>query len=150
MSPSSANIPSPPKAPQAALRERLAQLAAALLETRGRVVRSFDRELASLRSWMDSLDQFDPTVGLKVIHEPSPASSVAMFEQLISDPPSPAAHNIVPFSLPTFMESREAAVEEQPLDPAFASATIDELNEALSAAFQHVAHKRPADERRSA
>jgi hypothetical protein len=139
MSSSFAIAPTQPKATQALLRERLSQLEAALLEARGRVMLSFDRELASLRGWMDSLEHFDPTVGLQSVPETVSAPSSASLELLMAEPPKLAASNILPFTTSAFFGDPDPLVEEPPLDPALASATLDELNAALTAAFQHMA-----------
>jgi hypothetical protein len=147
MSLSFAISPSPTKTSQALFRERLAQLEAKLLEVRGRVLLSFDRELASLRGWMDSLEHFDPTVKLQTLHEPMQAQLEPSFEELIATPPSIAPCNIVPFTMPG--ASLDAVIEEEPLDPALANATVDELNAALAAAFRHMAQE-PRQESRSA
>ena len=139
MSPSFAITPSQPKASQALLRERLARLEATLLEARGRVMLSFDRELASLRGWMDSLEHFDPTIGLQALNEPVAAPLGASLEELIAEPPHPMASNILPFSMLEFSDHSDAILEEQPLDPILASATLEELNAALTEAFEHMA-----------
>jgi hypothetical protein len=139
MSPSFAIAPSKPEATQALLRERLSQLEAALLEARGRVMLSFDRELASLRGWMDSLEHFDPMVGLQPLPESGSGLVGGSLESLMAEPPKPAASNILPFTTSAFLGDTEKVVEEPPLDPALASATLDELNAALTAAFQHMA-----------
>ena len=127
---------------QALLRERLAQLEAALLEARGRVMLSFDRELASLRGWMDSLDHLDPVGGLHSVPiAPAPvASPSSALEELVADAPQPAGNNIVPFSMLDFPETG-GVIEEPPVDPGLASATLDELNAALAAAFKQVSEK---------
>jgi hypothetical protein len=146
--PSSSVIsPTPPKTSQAPFREQLAQLEATLLEARGRVLLSFDRELASLRGWMDALQQFDPTVGMQTVQELVHAPLEPSFEELIAEPPYVAPCNIVPFRAPG--SSPETLIEEEPLDPALANATIDELNAALAAAFRHMAQE-PRQESRSA
>lgn len=140
-----------PQASQALLRDRLAQLEAALLEARGRVIRSFDRELASLRGWMASLEHADVPAAYQSIDDPASASAEGSLEQLMSEAPHPAASNIVPFAVPSYMESTDPAVEEQPLDPSLASATMEELNAALASAFQQMSQQRSAnDTRRSA
>jgi hypothetical protein len=139
--PSSSAIPSTlPQASPALLRERLCQLEAALLEARGRVLFSFDRELTSLRGWMDLLENFDPTVGLHAMPEPIPASKGGPAHELVAEPPHAAASNILPFSAADFTELA-GVIEEPPVDPCLASATLDELNAALTAAFQQVAEK---------
>jgi hypothetical protein len=131
------------------LRERLSQLEAALLEARGRVMLSFDRELASLRGWMNSLEHFDPTKRLHALQEPAPEAPGESLQELIAEPPHPAASNIVPFSI--YSETSDSgAIQEQPVDPTLASATLEELNAALAAAFQHMAEKPPLSEPRSA
>jgi hypothetical protein len=150
MLPSFAITPTQPKATQALLRGRLAQLEATLLEARERVVHSFDRELALLRGWMDSLELFDPTAGLKALDEPGSDHFGASLEQLLAEPPPLMASNIVPFTSSVFGGSANAFVEEEPLDPALASATLDELNAALTAAFEQMEQKCASDESRSA
>jgi hypothetical protein len=150
MFPSFAITPTQPKATQALLRGRLAQLEATLLEARERVVHSFDRELALLRGWMDSLELFDPTAGLKALDESEPEYFGASLEQLLAEPPPLMASNIVPFSSGAFGKSANDIVEEQPLDPALASATLDELNAALTAAFEQMEQQSPSEESRSA
>src|SRR4051812_49376535 len=150
MFPSFAITPTQPKATQALLRGRLAQLEATLLEARERVVHSFDRELALLRGWMDSLELFDPTVGLKALDEPTPSEFKDSLKELFAEPPPLMASNIVPFSSGAFDEDPDATMEEQPLDPALASATLDELNAALTAAFEQMERKCPSEEPRSA
>jgi hypothetical protein len=146
MLPSFAITPTQPKATQALLRGRLAQLEATLLEARERVVHSFDRELALLRGWMDSLELFDPTAGLKALDESGPGHFGASLEQLLAKPPPLMASNIVPFSSSTFGGSADAILEEEPLDPALASATLDELNAALTAAFEQMEQKCASEE----
>src|SRR4051794_23090478 len=101
MFPSFAITPTQPKATQALLRGRLAQLEATLLEARDRVVHSFDRELALLRGWMDSLELFDPTAGLQALDEPEPPFQGSL-EKLFAEPPPLMASNIVPFSASAF------------------------------------------------
>jgi hypothetical protein len=150
MFPSFAITPTQPKATQALLRGRLAQLEATLLEARERVVHSFDRELALLRGWMDSLELFDPTVGLKALDEPEPSHFGASLDKLLAEPPPLMASNIVPFSTSAFGAGADAIVEEQPLDPALASATLEQLNAALTAAFEQMEQKCTPDEPRSA
>jgi hypothetical protein len=135
MSPSLAITPTQPNASQALLRERLAQLEAVLLEARGRVVLSFDRELASLRGWVESLTHFDPAVGLQALAEPAALAFGESLQQFLSDAPQPAASNIVPFTASVAEVDSRNYLQEPPLDPALASATIDELNAALAAAF---------------
>ena len=150
MFPSFAITPTQPKATQALLRGRLAQLEATLLEARERVVHSFDRELALLHGWMDSLELFDPTAGLKALDEPGSSPFETSLEKLLAEPPPLMASNIVPFSSSAFGDSVDATVEEPPLDPGLASATLDELNAALTAAFEQMEQKCPSDEPRSA
>ena len=150
MTPHVAITPKQPPTSQALLRDRLAQLEATLLEARGRVMFSFDRELASLRGWMDSLEHFDPAVGLQALDEPAIAPIGESLEALIAQAPHPAASNILPFSTFGFADAASSILEEQPLDPTLASATLDELNAALTAAFQHMEHKCPPPEPRSA
>jgi hypothetical protein len=137
-----------PQASQALLRDRLAQLEAALIEARGRIIRSFDRELASLRGWMASLEHSDAPAAFQSLDEAALGSPDGSLEQLLSEPPHPAASNIVPFSVPSYPESTDPAVEEQPLDPALASATMEELNAALASAFQQMSQQRSTDDRR--
>jgi hypothetical protein len=146
MFPSLAITPTEPKATQALLRGRLAQLEATLLEARERVVHSFDRELALLRGWTDSLELFDPTVGLTALNEPESSHVGPSLEKLLAEPPPLMASNIVPFSTSVFGGSSDAIVEEQPIDPALASATLDELNAALTAAFEKMEQKCGSDE----
>jgi hypothetical protein len=150
MSPSLAITPAQPKATQALLHERLSQLEAALLEARGRVMLSFDRELASLRGWMDSLEHFDPTVALQTLPEADAVPSSGSFESLIAEPPKPVASNILPFTTSAYLGDTDEAVEESPLDPALASATLEELNAALTAAFKHMAQNSASQEPMSA
>jgi hypothetical protein len=150
MSPSFAIAPSQPKASQALLRERLSQLEAALLEARGRVMLSFDRELASLRGWMDSLEIFDPTVGLQAVHEEDSDTVRASLESLMAQAPHPVASNILPFSSQGFLVEADRIVEEPAMDPTLASATLDELNAALAAAFQQMAQNTATQEPMSA
>lgn len=123
---------------QVLLRERLAQLEAALLEARGRVMLSFDRELASLRGWMDSLNHLDAASSLHAM--PSPGSPGAALEELVSGAPQPVGSNIVPFSMMDF-PGTGGVIEEPPVDPGLATATLDELNAALAAAFKQVSEK---------
>jgi hypothetical protein len=146
MFPSLAIAPAQPKATQALLRGRLAQLETTLLEARERVVHSFDRELALLRGWLDTLELFDPTVGLKAVDEPESSHFGASLEKLFAEPPPLMASNIVPFSTSVFGGSADAIVEEQPIDPALASATLDELNAALTAAFEKMEQKCGSEE----
>jgi hypothetical protein len=150
MSPSFDITPTQSQASQALLRERLAQLEATLLEARGRVMLSFDRELASLRGWMNSLERFDPNHGLHALQESAPEAFAESLHELIAEPPHTAASNIVPFSTFSITTDAEGAIKEQPLDPSLASATLDELNAALTAAFEHMAQKPPLAEPRSA
>ncbi len=143
-----------PSDSQALLRERLAQLEAALLEARGRVLRSFDRELASIRGWMDSMEHFDPTAGLQAINENAPGSEPALHDVMTGEPhfvPS----NVLPFAPSPWTGSAEGGglggpIEERPLDPDLANATLDELNAALAAAFLQVAQSAQLQEARSA
>src|SRR3954463_16275497 len=121
MSCSLAKYPPPFAASQDLLQERLANLEATLVQARGQVLCSFDRELASLRGWMDSLQHFDPTVGLQTFQEPAFAPLEPTFEELISEPPCPVPCNVVPFRVPSADD--EIAITEQPLDPALANAT---------------------------
>lgn len=140
MTPNFAITPTQPQASQAMLWEHLAKLEATLLEARGRVMLSFDRELASLRGWMDSLDSFDPTTGLHAVSEPAPDTDAEPLQELIADAPQLAACNIVPFTGAAIPGSA-ALIEEPPVDPNLERATIDELNAALVAAFDHVAER---------
>lgn len=102
---------------------------------------SFDRELASLRGWMQSLENFDPTGGLRMVSEPPPdANQTTFFQELGAEPPRLAAKNIVPFSGTDFGDPGRV-IEEPPVDPSLASATLDELNAALAAAFKQVSER---------
>jgi hypothetical protein len=145
MSPSLAIAPIQSNASQALLRERLTQLESVLLEARGRVMLSFDRELATIRSWMDSLEHFNPSVGLQALDQPTPTSAPASFaesvQELLAASPQPAAKNIVPFTASIPDLEGKSFLEEPPLDPALASATIDELNAALAAAFAQMSEQ---------
>lgn len=137
MIPNLAIAPTQPAAAQALLCERLAQLEATLLEARGRVLFSMDRELASLRGWMDALQNFDPSHSLQKPEEQT-ASENAPLSGLLEEAPQTVASNIVPFSVADFT-TRSAVLREPVLDPTLEQATVDELNAALAAAFQHVA-----------
>jgi hypothetical protein len=150
MSPSLAITPTQPNASQALLRERLAQLEAVLLEARGRVMLSFDRELASLRGWMESMANFDPTGGLKALSQPASIAFGESLQEFLADAPQTAASNIVPFTASIFEDNSKNYLEEPPLDPALASATIDELNAALAAAFAQMSEQAPMSLPRSA
>lgn len=101
---------------------------------------SFDRELASLRSWMQSLEHLDPSVGLRAVSEPPTAAISALTQEFATETPRVAAKNIVPFSASNPMDP-DGVIEEPPVDPCLASATLDELNAALTAAFKQMSEK---------
>lgn len=138
MTPNVSIVPTQPVAAQALLAERLGQLESSILEARGRVLGSMDRELASIRGWLDVLQNFDPTHSLQ-----KPGQSVTLVgadsavSELETEPPASVASNIVPFSAGDF-QSGEVALPEPPIDPALEKATVDELNAALAAVFQHM------------
>ena len=138
MIPNVSIAPTQSVAAQALLAERLGQLESTLLEARGRVVGSMDRELASIRGWLDVLQNFDPTHSLQ---KPGQNVSLVGNESALSDlemePPASVASNIVPFSASDFQPSDEA-LPEPPTDPTLEKATVDELNAALAAVFRHM------------
>jgi hypothetical protein len=138
MTPNVSIVPTQPVAAQALLAERLGQLESSLLEARGRVVGSMDRELASIRGWLDVLQNFDPNHSL-----PKPGQAVSLvgsgsaLSELEMEPPPSAASNIVPFSASDFQPC-EAPLPEPATDPTLEQATVDELNAALAAVFKHM------------
>lgn len=151
MTPSFAFTHPQPKESWALLRERLSQLEAALLDARGRMLMSFDRELASLRGWMDSIEHFDPTTGLQTLADAARLRSDESFEDLMAAPPPFLPSNVVPFTASASGVGNAVAMElppleEQPLDPHLANATIEELNAALAAAFEHMSETYPFSE----
>ena len=138
MIPNVSIAPTQSVAAQALLAERLGQLESSLLEARGRVVGSMDRELASIRGWLDVLQNFDPNHSL-----PKPGQGVSLvgsgsaLSELEMEPPPSAASNIVPFSASDFQPC-EAPLPEPATDPTLEQATVDELNAALAAVFKHM------------
>ena len=138
MIPNVSIAPTQPVAVQALLAERLGHLESTLLEARGRVLGSMDRELASIRGWLDALQNFDPTRSLQ---KPGPnvtlVGSDSALSELETEPSASIASNIVPFSASDFQPS-DAVLPEPPVDPALEQATVDELNAALAAVFQHM------------
>lgn len=129
-----ANNPSHPV--NTLIRERLAQVELTLAEARLKVVSSLDREIASVRLWLQALQSFDPTLTMetKVNQAPESPADPAL-QAFLEDPPQPAKNNIVAFNKGDF-EPLEPVVEEPRVDPLLAKASIDELNEALDAAFE--------------
>lgn len=123
------------------LREHLAQLESSLEETRGRVLSALDEELASIRQWMESLKDFDTT--LKVYHPEAETSATALAAPTDKAPskfkPSKPS-NIVELTAQDFAIAPEP-LREAALDPALEQATMDELNAALAAVFEHMGHK---------
>ena len=123
------------------LREHLAQLESSLEETRGRVLSALDEELASIRQWMETLKDFDPSLS---VYRPDADST--MKESAVAAEKAPSKFkpskpsNIVEFTSQDFGQVQEP-LQEPALDPALEKATMDELNAALAAVFEHMGHK---------
>ena len=120
------------------LREHLAQLESSLEETKGRVLSALDEELASIRQWMESLRDFDPTLS---VYRPEAEAPVLSPVDKAGTPFKPAKPcNIVQLTAHDFAGLHEP-VQEPALDPALEEATMEELNAALAAVFEHMGHK---------
>jgi hypothetical protein len=119
------------------LREHLAQLESSLEETRGRVLSALDEELASIRQWMESLKDFDTNL---TVYRPDTEAAAALAEKAPSKFKPSKPSNIVELTAQDFAMAPEP-LHEPALDPVLEKATMDELNAALAAAFEHMGHK---------
>lgn len=134
MSHTTAIAPSKQTTTRTALSEHLAQLEASLEETRGRVLSALDEELASIRKWMESLENMDSNL---TIYRPESAAGAKKDKAAKTSKPD----NIVQLHPQDFAgEPQEPTIQEPPLDPALEKATMDELNAALAAVFEHMGH----------
>lgn len=120
------------------LQEKLARIEATLVEARLRVVSTFDRELSSVRGWLQALQSFDPTLNMETKVNPDHSEDGASdLQHLMEADPEPATSKIVAFNKGDFA-SQTPPVPEPEVDPGLAKATVDELNAALEAAFQEM------------
>ncbi|RBP43710.1 hypothetical protein DES53_105109 [Roseimicrobium gellanilyticum] len=119
------------------LREHLAQLESSLEETRGRVLSALDEELASIRQWMESLKDFDTAL---TVYRPEAETSAEGSEKTPSKFKPSKPSNIVELTAQDFAMTPEP-LREPALDPTLEQATMDELNAALAAVFEHMGHK---------
>ena len=120
------------------LREHLAQLESSLEETRGRVLSALDEELASIRQWMETLQDFEPTLTVYRPEAETSANGMTVPAEKAPSKFTPSKPtNIVELTAQDFALVQEP-LREPELDPALEKATMDELNAALSAAFEHI------------
>ncbi|WP_009965226.1 hypothetical protein [Verrucomicrobium spinosum] len=120
------------------LQEKLARIEATLVDARLRVVSTFDRELSSVRGWLQALQSFDPTVNMETkVNQDSSEGGPVDLQHLMEAAPQSAMSNIVAFNKGDFA-SQATPVPEPEVDPGLAKATIEELNEALEEAFREM------------
>ncbi len=136
MSQISLNALTKSKDARAVLCEHLTQLEASLEETRNRVMGALDEELVSIRHWMDSLQSLEPALS---IYRPEKDAAQSAGKVAAATKPS-KPNNIVQLSSQDFANVQEPMVTEPPLDPALEKATMEELNAALAAVFEHMGH----------
>ncbi|HSI65457.1 MAG TPA: hypothetical protein VLE43_20185 [Candidatus Saccharimonadia bacterium] len=138
MPPKSATAFAQQPAAKMILREHLAQLESSLEETRGRVLSALDEELASIRQWMESLRDFDSNFS---VYRPEAEAPVLVPVEKTGTQFKPSKpSNIVQLTAHDFAGLHEP-VQEPALDPALEQATMEELNAALAAVFEHMGHK---------
>ncbi|WP_050030844.1 hypothetical protein [Verrucomicrobium sp. BvORR034] len=120
------------------LQEKLARIEATLVEARLRVVSTFDRELSSVRGWLQALQSFDPTLNMETkVNQDSSEEGAVDLQHLMEAAPEPATSNIVAFNKGDFA-TQTNPVPEPEVDPGLARATVEELNEALEEAFREM------------
>jgi hypothetical protein len=136
---SSLAIASQPSHPvNSLLQEKLARIEATLVEARLRVVSTFDRELSSVRGWLQALQSFDPTLNMETkVNQDSSEEGAVDLQHLMEAAPEPATSNIVAFNKGDFA-TQTNPVPEPEVDPGLARATVEELNEALEEAFREM------------
>ena len=118
------------------LQAKLARIEATLVEARLRVVSTFDRELSSVRGWLQALQSFDPTLTMETTgNQASDDEEEQEMPNLMEEAPQPLKNNIVAFNKGDFEEQSDA-VPEPVVDPGLEQATIEELNAALEEAFR--------------
>lgn len=141
MPPKSAIAFSQQPAAKMILREHLAQLESSLEETRSRMLSALDEELASIRQWMESLRDLDPTFSIYRPETETAAQGTGVPSEKSPSKFKPSKpNNIVEFTAQDFVPAEEP-VQEPSLDPALEKATMDELNAALASVFEHMGHK---------
>ncbi|WP_038159366.1 hypothetical protein [Verrucomicrobium sp. BvORR106] len=120
------------------LQEKLARIEATLVEARLRVVSTFDRELSSVRGWLQALQSFDPTLNMETkVNQDHSEDGASDLQYLMEAAPEPASSNIVAFNKGDFA-SQTTPVPEPELDPGLTKATVEELNAALEEAFREM------------
>ncbi|HSJ03034.1 MAG: hypothetical protein ACAI34_10485 [Verrucomicrobium sp.] len=123
----------------ALLQERLARVEATLEEARLSVVSSLDRELASVRGWLQALQTFDPTLNMETTAQSDDQALNVQpkLQSLMETEPQAAKSKIVAFNKGDFT-SEKTSIPEPVVDPGLEKATIEELNAALGEAFREM------------
>jgi len=119
-------------AANALLRERIFHVEKSLLETRDQILNVLDRELSTVRNCLASIE----AGSLAPASHVSQTQPSGEMNHLLSDPPQYDMSNVIPMT--AGYAGAAPLLHEAELDPKLVQATVDELNNALTAAFSQV------------
>ena len=113
--------------------DHISKLEASLAETRQRIVVALDREMEGLRSLRNEL--LNSTEATPEPFHEIEAVKPSLFDH-VTNPAAVPVLNIIEFTAPKRGTADTSPVSEADLNPMLECASVDDLSEALAAAFQ--------------